>query len=204
MKMVKKEWFQYALLGSIAITLYLTGLHTEVIGFAQRGVLETGLMNPDLENKATRRNSSSESDPQNTQPSPNASYDMKLRNENGDIVPMDQFKGKVIFINFWATWCPPCIAEMPAINKLYQKMGDDIVFIMLSMDQEFETAVSFKKRKDYDFPIYSLRSSMPYMYQSTALPTTYVISSDGKLELTHKGMSDYDTADFKEFLNSLK
>ena len=83
MKMVKKEWFQYALLGSIAITLYLTGLHTEVIGFAQRGILETGLMNPDLENKATRRNSSSGSDPQNTQQSPNASYDMKLPQKYG-------------------------------------------------------------------------------------------------------------------------
>ncbi|MBT8319080.1 MAG: TlpA family protein disulfide reductase [Gramella sp.] len=203
MKILKTGWIQYALLGIIAITLYVTGLHAEVIGFAQRGLLETGLMNPDLDKKETNINSFSNSDARKTQPSPNASFDLKLRDENGVMIPFGRFKGKVIFINFWATWCPPCLAEMPAINNLYQKMGDDVVFVMLSMDQEFETAVSFKKRKGYNFPIYSLGSSLPLMYQSRTLPTTYVISADGKLELTHKGMSNYDTADFIEFLNNL-
>jgi len=203
-KKLKKDWIQYIVLAVIAITLYATGLHTEVIGFAQRGLLETGLLNPDLEKKGAELNSSSVSEGLQTEHNPEASFDLKLRDENGNIVSLNQFKGKVIFINFWATWCPPCVAEMPAINKLYQEMGDKIAFVMLSRDKSFEKAISFKQRKEYSLPIYTLASQLPPLYQSTALPTTFVIDADGKLALTHKGMADYNTEEFKSFLNSLE
>ena len=198
----KKSWIQYAIFAIVAIVLYATGLHTEVIGFAQRGLLETGLMNPSISREKPRTDSTTESIEKSR--NPDASFELKLRDEDGNSVPLEQFKGKVIFMNFWATWCPPCLAEMPAINKLHDKMGDDVAFVMLSMDENFQTAVSFKKRKGYDFPIYALAGPLPAMYQSTALPTTFVIGADSKLELTHKGMADYDTAEFTDFLKSLQ
>jgi thiol-disulfide isomerase/thioredoxin len=129
---------------------------------------------------------------------------VQLRDPEGNIVSLSEFKGKVIFMNFWATWCPPCVAEMPAIDKLHEEMGDEVAFVMLSRDQNFDTAVAFKEKKDYGLPIYELAGPLPAMYQSSALPTTFVIDAEGNLALTHKGMADYNTDEFKKFLNSLK
>lgn len=201
-----KTWLQYAIFAAVAIVLYATGLHTEVIGFAQRGLLETGLMNPDVtETREVAQVEKSEPESlKEVNKNPEASFDLQLRDPEGNIVPLSQFKGKVIFMNFWATWCPPCVAEMPAINKLHEEMGDEVAFVMLSMDQNFDKAVSFKERKDYGLPVYELAGQLPAMYRSSALPTTYVIDADGKLALTHKGMADYNTDEFKNFLNSLK
>lgn len=201
----KKSLIQYAIFGLIAIVLYATGLHTEVIGFAQRGLLETGLMNPDVEQG--KKLASAETGNENLKEvtnNPDASFDLNLKDENGELVPLSKFKGKVIFMNFWATWCPPCVAEMPAINKLHKDLGDEVVFVMLSMDNDFGKAISFKDRKDYDLPVYTQVGPMPQMYHSNALPTTFVIDAKGKLVLTHKGMADYNTDEFRKFLKSLK
>lgn len=205
-KKIKRTWIQYAIFGVIALGLYATGLHTEVIGFAQRGLLETGLMNPDVKeaSEIAQVNNTKTESPKNIKKNPEASFDLNLKDEKGNIVPLSNLKGKVIFMNFWATWCPPCVAEMPAIDKLHQEMGDEVAFVMLSRDQSFEKAISYKKRKDYSLPIYTLASPLPAMYRSTALPTTYVIDAEGNLALTHKGMADYNTGEFKSFLNSLK
>ncbi len=206
MKKIKRTWIQYAIFGAIALVLYATGLHTEVIGFAQRGLLETGLMNPDLkERKEVARTDQSKSvSLEDIQKDPKANFNLKFRDSEGKIISLSDLKGKVIFMNFWATWCPPCMAEMPSIDKLHQEMGDEVAFVMLSMDKNFEKAVSFKERKEYGLPVYELASQLPVMYRSSALPTTYVIDADGNLALTHKGMADYNTSEFKNFLKSLQ
>ncbi|TBW26395.1 TlpA disulfide reductase family protein [Gramella sp. KN1008] len=200
----KKSLIQYAIFGLIAIILYATGLHTEVIGFAQRGLLETGLMNPDIEqeDRVASLEGGNES-LKEVSKNPDASYDLNLKDENGNLISLSQFEGKVIFMNFWATWCPPCVAEMPAINKLHNDLGDEVVFVMLSMDNDFEKAISYKNRKEYGLPVYTQVGPMPQIYHSSALPTTFVIDTKGKLVLTHKGMADYDTKEFRNFLKSL-
>ncbi|SDB51776.1 Thiol-disulfide isomerase or thioredoxin [Flavobacteriaceae bacterium MAR_2010_188] len=198
----KKSWIINGLIAVVAIGLFVTGLHTEVIGFAQRGLLATGLMNPDVEELAELRNDASESDTDTIDTK--ADFNLQLRNEKGNIVSMESLKGKVIFLNFWATWCPPCIAEMPNIDKLHEEMGDEVAFVLLSFDDNFEKAKAFNKRKGYDLPIYAPASNLPAMYQSSALPTTYIIDANGNLALTHKGMADYSDPEFKEFLNTLK
>ena len=201
-KQKKKNLFQYGIFAVVAITLYITGLHTEVIGFAQRGLLATGLMNPNVEEITQMRNNTSDTTtlPDFTQ----ADFNLKLIDGDGAIKSLADFKGKVIFMNFWATWCPPCVAEMPSIAKLHKEMGDEVAFVMLSFDQDFEKAKDFNKRKGYGLPIYAPASNLPEMYQSSALPTTYIIDASGKLVLTHEGMADYSDPEFRQFLNSLK
>lgn len=197
----KKTWIQYGIFAVVAITLYATGLHTEVIGFAQRGLLATGLMNPDVEEIAQVRNNA------DTAAMPNltkADLNLKMIDAEGNPRSLQEFEGKVIFLNFWATWCPPCIAEMPSIDKLHEEMGDEVAFVLLSFDNDFEKAKDFDTRKGYDLPIFAPAGNLPTMFQSSALPTTYVIDADGNLALTHKGMADYNAPEFKEFLNSLK
>jgi len=201
-QMKKRSWIQYGIFAVVAITLYATGLHTEVIGFAQRGLLATGLMNPDVKEIAQVRNDKHQI--KNAPTKIKADFNLELIDAQGRTKSLKDFKGQVIFMNLWATWCPPCIAEMPSIDELHEEMGGDVAFVMLSLDQDFEKAKVFNKSKGYDLPIYAAASNLPAMYQSSAIPTTYVIDADGNLALTHKGMADYSDPEFKEFLNSLK
>lgn len=204
-KNTNKSWMQYGLLAAVALTLYATGLHAEVIGFAQRGLLVTGLMNPDVTELAQlQEDEVNENQNIDLNSVPKADFNLQLMDANGKVRSLEEFKGKVIFLNLWATWCPPCIAEMPSIDKLHEQMGDEVAFVMLSMDKDFEKAKEFDKRKGYDLPIFTLASNLPAMYQSQSIPTTYVIDPEGNLALTHKGMADYSNKQFVDFLNSIK
>jgi len=113
-KTLKRELIEWVILGSVLGVLYLTGYHTEVIGRIQRMFLFTGLVTPDLDSLKTR------------QP---ADYQLTLVSDEGARVSLEDFRNKVIFLNFWASWCAPCRAEMPDIENLYQKVNqDEIVF----------------------------------------------------------------------------
>ncbi|WP_339660480.1 TlpA disulfide reductase family protein [uncultured Polaribacter sp.] len=197
-KNTKKTWIQNGVFILLIITLYATGLHTEVIGFVQRGVLATGLMNPDIEEITHAKT------PKSISNIIKADLNLKLMDSNGKITSLSDLKDKVIFLNYWATWCPPCIAEMPSISKLHKEMGNDVAFILLSFDKDFEKAKNFNKRKGYNLPIYTLIGNLPTMLQSSALPTTYIIDTDKNIVLTHKGMANYNTNEFKSFLENLK
>ncbi|AYN67596.1 TlpA family protein disulfide reductase [Euzebyella marina] len=195
-KHTKKTWIQYGIFAIAGITLYVTGLHTEVIGFAQRGILETGLMNPNVEDVAQDSNIENKV-------MAKADYNLDLLDKDGNVISLKNFEGKVIFLNFWATWCPPCVAEMPSIENLHKDMGNDVVFVMLSFDNNFETAKEYMKGKEYNLPIYSVAGNIPNVYDSNALPTTYVINVEGNIVLTHKGMADYNNEEFRGFLIGL-
>lgn len=195
-KQMKRNLIEYGVLATVVLTLFVTGLHTEVFGFLQRGVLATGIMNPDVEE---------ERDAATNEAKEIADFTMKLINSKGERLNMEQFKGKVVFMNIWATWCPPCIAEMPAINKLFNEVKDsDVVFLMLSVDQDFEKAKRFNEKKGFDFEIYTVDGPIPQMYSTGSIPTTFVINAKGELALVHEGMADYHTTEFKTFLQSLK
>lgn len=200
-KSKKRTLIEFIIIAVIAITLYATGLHTEVIGFMQRGLLATGLLTPKIEAVHQDNN---ENDIKSSTASTPASFNLTLMDEAGNTLSLEYFKGKAIFMNMWATWCPPCIAEMPNINKLHKQMGNEVEFVMVSLDDDFETAKAFNTRKGFDLPIYTLQSRRPVMYQSTTVPTTYVISADGELVLTHKGMANYNTSKFRKFLKSIQ
>lgn len=203
-KSTKKTLIEYGIIAAVAIILYATGLHTEVIGFVQRGILATGLITPKIEATHIDATNETESGIAATSAPVPADFNLSLMDENETIKSLEEFKGEVIFMNMWATWCPPCIAEMPNINKLHKAMGNEVAFVMVSLDDDFETAKAFNKRKGYDLPIYALRSNRPAMYQSSTVPTTYVINAKGELVLTHKGMANYNTSKFRGFLKGLK
>lgn len=192
-KKVKKNLIEFGVFGAIILGLYLTGLHTEVFGFLQRGILKTGLFNPDVSVK------------EDMAIYPQADYTLRLINSKGESVNMEEYKGKVIFLNLWATWCPPCIAEMPGINALYNDVQDEgIVFLMLSLDEDFDKAKKFNEKKGFDFEVYTLAGGIPPMYNSQSIPSTFVIDAEGRLVLSHQGMADYGDDDFKDFLLRLR
>jgi thiol-disulfide isomerase/thioredoxin len=189
--------------------LYLTGLHTQVIGQVQRLVLATGLLKPKVPelSEATPVIQADDSNaPTAPLPAyPVADYDFTLRTLAGETVTMESLKGKVIFMNLWATWCPPCLAEMPSIQNLYEKVkSDKIAFVMISLDEDPAKAQKFIQRLGFTFPVYTPDGYMPAQFGSgSVIPTTYVISPDGHVVVQKDGMAQYDTREFRDFLRSL-
>lgn len=202
-KKTKKSLIKNGIFLGVIAVLFITGAHTEVLAFMQRGILKTGLMNPDVEQTAPLADAGQNAGAMETKEK--ADLGMRLIDVNGDALSLEDFEGKAIFLNVWATWCPPCIAEMPGINELYKDVKDqNVEFVMLSVDQDFGKAIDLKDDKDFEFNIYQLGGPMPSMYASRAIPTTYVIDAQGNLVLTHKGMGDFDTQEFREFIASIQ
>lgn len=110
------------------------------------------------------------------------------------------FKGKVVFVNNWANWCPPCIAEMPSIQTLKDKLeGEDVVFVMVSFDQDPEKAKSFIKKRNFDFDIYFPGEDYPF--PTASIPATFILDKSGAVVSQHVGMADYSS---DELTNQLK
>lgn len=173
----------------IGAGLYATGYHTEVIGKLQSVLLYTGILQPDTNESVMHGRQ--------------ADYNMPLLTIDGERTSLSEFKGKTIFMNLWATWCPPCIAEMPNIQRLYDDIdNENIVFVMASLDQDPQKARDFIARKGFTFPVYSVIAK-PRVYDSSVVPTTYVISPGGNIVLEHRGMAKYDTDSFKDFLMAI-
>lgn len=188
-KSIKKEIIEWAVFLGILGFLFGTGLHTPVFGFIQGLILKTGIIQPSIDESNDQL----------------ADYNFVLIDQEGNRKSFTDFKDKVVFVNFWATWCPPCIAEMPDIQGLYDEMkGKDIEFVLISYDENFQKAKDFVRKKEFDFPIYQLASPLPGVYESSAIPTTYVISPEGKIVVSKSGMAKYNTDKFKGFLEKLK
>jgi thiol-disulfide isomerase/thioredoxin len=119
-------------------------------------------------------------------------YQWVLRNADGEAVYLDAYKGKVVFLNFWATWCPPCVAELPEIEKAYEKHGDQVVFLLVS-GEDPEKVLSFQEKYGYDLPVYFPATAVPEIFESPSIPTTFIISPEGKIVSKKKGAVNWDS-----------
>ncbi len=135
----------------------------------------------------------------------NVSSDVAFRDGKGNIVRLSDLKGKIIFINFWATWCPPCRAEMPSINRLSHdlKANKDIVFLMVDVDDDYEKAQKFMERKKFSLPVYTPAGSIPESLRTGSIPTTVIIDKAGRLVFKHIGAGDFAGEKVKEYLTKL-
>ena len=106
----KRDIIELVIIAGIFATIYLTGSQAEVFGKVQQVFLKTGIMN------------ASQLDEQSYQ---KADLNFKLKDRDGNIIDVSKLKGQTIFINIWATWCAPCVAEMPSINSLREKLKDN-------------------------------------------------------------------------------
>ena len=130
---------------------------------------------------------------------------LRFRDEQGKTVSTGDLKGKVVFINFWATWCPPCRAEMPSLQELYNQLKDDerIVFLFVNEDEDTAKAKRFLQNKDYTMPLFTREGSFPSAIYSGTLPTTVVLNKDGKPVFQHEGLAAYHSPAFIKQLKAL-
>jgi thiol-disulfide isomerase/thioredoxin len=177
--------------------LYLTGLPT----MAQGRLLASSTVNAPVPASGLPGSTS----PVATGTEAAAGSGLQMVNLQGQPISLESLKGKVIFLNIWATWCAPCLKEMPDIQRLYEKVkSDKIAFVMLSVDEAgIEKVKKFINRKGYTFPVYLATTALPQEFDAGVLPTTFIISPAGKVVKTQEGMAEYDTPAFRKYLEGL-
>ena len=100
--------------------------------------------------------------------------------------------GKATFISYWATWCPPCIAELPSIEKLYTDYGAQVNFILIT-NEDSEVVTRFLEKKGYDLPVFISRMRTPDALYDNSIPTNYIIDGTGKIIIKETGAADWDS-----------
>lgn len=131
--------------------------------------------------------------------------DVSFTGENGKAVSLASLKGKVVFINFWAIWCPPCVHEMPSINKLKQSFegNDKIVFLMVDVDGKMKESKAFMEKNKYDLPVYIPNGQIPSEYLGSSIPTTVILNKNGVMMAHIEGGRDYTSIEIVKVLNKL-
>jgi thiol-disulfide isomerase/thioredoxin len=130
------------------------------------------------------------------------SHASELLDENQAPVDLTQYKGKVVLINNWASWCPPCIAEMPSIQNLKNNLkNENVVFIMVSYDDNPEKALRFVQKKNFDFEVFFPGEKYPF--HTASIPATFILDKNGIVVASHSGMVDFNNPEMLKKIKDL-
>ena len=122
--------------------------------------------------------------------------DFTIEQPDGSKVSLSDYvgKGKYVLVDFWATWCSNCVKEMPAIEKLYEEYGDQIVIVGVNVGEDEDTIVTFIEAKNYSFPVAcDTESNISNLYPSAGIPYTVIVGKDGLVTETYLGAKDADS-----------
>ena len=133
---------------------------------------------------------------------PLETYDWQLKNFEGRKMQFEKYKGRVIFLNFWATWCKPCIKELPDIQELYKDYGKDVVFILLTQEESSKVN-TFIKKTGLNLPVYYPSTPVPDVLFSKTVPATYIINKTGQIILAETGAADWNNQKTRLILEGL-
>ncbi len=133
-----------------------------------------------------------------------SNYNWKLKNQSGKIFDFNAAKEKVIVINFWATWCPPCIAEMSSLQKLYDvySSNQEIVFLYVSNESK-EVISKFKTKNKFTFEVYNPITDYPKIFDVTSIPRTFIINKKGEIVIDESGASDWNSDKIHQVIDRL-
>ena len=117
--------------------------------------------------------------------------DFSLSSLNDDVVHLSDYQGKVVLLNFWAVWCPPCRQEMPDIQQAFEQYGSDLVVLSVNAGDSKVDAIDFKDEYSLTFEIvldsdYAVQD----LFRVRGLPTTFFIDSEGIIQVVHIGFMD--------------
>jgi thiol-disulfide isomerase/thioredoxin len=184
---LKKHFWNGLFLAVLLVLLFVPSAKA----YLMQGLMQVGLFKPHTETTAQSKFTNLSG--------------IKFKDAEGNSIDLGDLKGKVIFLNFWATWCPPCQAEMPSVNQLYEQFRNnkDVVFLFIDADGDFAKAKKFMDRKKYSLPVYSMESSVPEEIFKGSLPTTVVFDKEGRLSYKGEGAANYADQKFLDFMRKL-
>lgn len=129
---------------------------------------------------------------------------ISLKGYNGTAdTNLAELRGKVVFINFWGSWCPPCVEEMPSIQKLYESKGDQIAMILITMKDRPEKFVPYLQENQYTMPVYEANSLLPKSLIPGSFPTTYILNKKGEIVLKEIKSKDWNAPEVHELIEKL-
>ena len=124
---------------------------------------------------------------------------------NGKPARLSDLKGKVVLLNFWATWCPPCVEEAPSLNALQRRiepLGGTVLGV--SVDDDEQAYQEFIKHYELSFPTYrDTTKQVPLTYGTTMYPDTYIIGRNGRLDRKIVGAQDWSSPEMTKYLDDL-
>lgn len=129
-------------------------------------------------------------------------YSWQLQNADGITFTMNDFKDKVVLINLWATWCPPCIAEMPDLQNLYNDYSDKMEFLFVSNEQ-MDIVQEFMRDKEFTLPAYSPLTAYPAELETNSIPATFIINKDGEIVVSKSGVAKWNSKRMRNVLDIL-
>lgn len=196
----REHWLKwFSKLGGVLLILmgimFYTGFGNSLSSYltdapAENSVSSEVSSDTSTENSQTAKaESSGGNTTESEQPKVIPAFDFKLKDQKGKIHRLSDYKGKVVFLNFWATWCPPCKKEMPHIQELYEEYGEnrgDVIFLSVSQpggrEQDVEGITAFMKENGYTWPsVMDLEGEVYSNYQISSIPTTFMIDKDGNI-----------------------
>lgn len=129
-------------------------------------------------------------------------YEWTLLDENNQKVKIKDLADKPIFINFWATWCPPCLAEMPSMIRLQKDYEHQIHFVLISQENQSITKALLEE-KNWDLKSFRPLNKTPETLSSSSLPTTFIINKEGVIVVKETGNKKWDSNSVRELLDEL-
>jgi thiol-disulfide isomerase/thioredoxin len=179
----------------LGVVLYTTGYHVRVYSGLRNTLIRTGILAPESVENINF---------ETLQVQPESLDGMELVDENGKRVALGSFGEEVLLINLWASWCPPCVAEMPGLNALYEAEKNEVGFVLITWDKTMEAAQNYRDRKGYSFSIYKTTGQVPQALRAGSIPTTFILDKKENTLYRHAGMIAFEEPEMREFLGKLK
>ena len=129
-------------------------------------------------------------------------YDWKLKDEQGIVFNFEQTKDQVVLVNFWATWCPPCIAEMPSMQSLFNDYKDQVEFVFVS-NEDYSVINQFLNKNDYTFKVYNPLTKYPESFDVTNIPRTFLIDKQGHIVIDKTGAANWNSDSVRKTIDDL-
>ncbi len=131
-------------------------------------------------------------------------WQIPLKGYNGfSDTNLGNMKGEATLVNFWGTWCGPCVSEMPSLQKLYEAKGKEVNFAFVAINDKPEKINSFLKKYSYTFPVYDLESKFSKQIHPLTLPITYILNKKGEIVFMERGSADWNAQKVHQLLDSL-
>lgn len=132
---------------------------------------------------------------------PETDYDVALKGINVPSTNLKNFKGKTLFLNFWGTWCAPCRAEWPSIQKLYDAKKGKVDFALIAMEDKEEEVQKFLKENNYSVPVYTATSPISEKLLPKAFPTTFLLGKNGQILIKEDYSKDWNADSVHQFID---